>query len=73
MEELLRSKQQRIDELTSQSTDTTHDLKKQLREKEEELEIFKAGMDEVLLELNNNPKPTVPPPPPPFALSINYN
>lgn len=59
MEELLRSKQQRIDELTSQSTDTTHDLKRQLREKEEELEIFKAGMDEVLLELNNNPKPTV--------------
>lgn len=59
LEELLRSKQRQIDELSSQTGEKTDDLKRQLREKEEELEIFKAGMDEVLLEFNNAPKASV--------------
>ncbi|KAI5777381.1 ANTH domain-containing protein [Geopyxis carbonaria] len=52
LEDLLRSKQRQIEELTSQTGDKKDDLERQLRDKEEELEIFKAGMDQVLLELN---------------------
>lgn len=54
LEDLLRSKQRQIDELMAQKGDMNHDLERQLREKEEELEIFKAGMDQVLLQLNEN-------------------
>lgn len=54
LEDLLRSKQRQIDELSAQKGDLNHDLEKQLREKEEELEIFKAGMDQLLLDLNKN-------------------
>lgn len=61
LEEVLRSKQRQIDELAAQTGDKSHDLERQLREKEEELEIFKEGMDQVLLELNaNNSKQNEP-------------
>jgi hypothetical protein len=52
LEELLRSKQRQIDEMQSRSSGDLEDLKRQLKEKEEELEIFKTGMDQVLLEIN---------------------
>jgi phosphatidate phosphatase PAH1 len=52
LEELLGSKQRRIDELTAQSGERNEDLKQQLRETEEELQIFKQGMDDLLLEVN---------------------
>ena len=52
LEEVLRTKQRQLDELQAQNGDKNHDLERQLRDKEEELEIFKAGMDQVLLELD---------------------
>jgi len=52
LEELLRSKQRQIDDVNSRTSDLSEDLKRQLKDKEEELEVFKAGMDQVLLEFN---------------------
>jgi hypothetical protein len=52
LEELLRTKQRQIDELSSRAGERNEDAERLLREKEEELEVFKAGMDQVLLELN---------------------
>lgn len=52
MEELLRSKQRAIDEMQLRIGDRDSDMEGRLREKEEELEIFKAGMDQTLLDLN---------------------
>ncbi|KAI5844705.1 ANTH domain-containing protein [Tricharina praecox] len=52
LEELLRSKQRQIDDLNSRTSDLSEDLKRQLKDKEEELEVYKAGMDQVLLEVN---------------------
>lgn len=52
LEELLRSKQRALDEMQSRVGDRDSDMERRLREKEEELEIFKAGMDQTLLDLN---------------------
>lgn len=52
LEELLRTKQRALDELQSRVGDRDSDMERRLREKEEELEIFKAGMDQTLLDLN---------------------
>lgn len=52
MEELLRSKQRALDEMQLRVGDRDSDMERRLQEKEEELEIFKAGMDQTLLDLN---------------------
>lgn len=51
LEELLRSKQRALDELQSRIGDRDHDMERRLREKEEELEIYKEGMKQTLEEL----------------------
>ena len=51
LEEALRQKQRALDDLNLRGRDSD-DLHQKLREKEEEIEVFKAGMDQVLLELN---------------------
>lgn len=56
LEDLLRTKQRRVDELMRNQSEGNTDLERQLREKEEELEIAKAGMDhtlKLLLEAEN--------------------
>lgn len=56
LEELLRNKQRQVDEQQRNQQEGNSDLERQLREKEEELEITKAGMDhtlKLLLEAEN--------------------
>jgi hypothetical protein len=53
MEEVLRTKQRALDELSTRVHDKDSEMERLLREKEEELEIFKAGMDQTLTELND--------------------
>ncbi|KAF2488888.1 ANTH domain-containing protein [Lophium mytilinum] len=52
LEEALRNKTRALDEVHMKYRDGDTDLERSLREKEDELEIFKAGMDQTLLELN---------------------
>ncbi|KAF2805233.1 ANTH domain-containing protein [Mytilinidion resinicola] len=52
LEEALRNKTRALDEVHMKYRDGDIDLERSLREKEDELEIFKAGMDQTLLELN---------------------
>lgn len=52
LEEALRAKTRALDEMHMKYREGDSDLERQLREKEDELEIFKAGMDQTLLELN---------------------
>ncbi|KAF2741560.1 ANTH domain-containing protein [Polyplosphaeria fusca] len=52
LEEALRNKTRALDDAHMKYRDGDSDLERQLREKEEELEIFRAGMDQTLLELN---------------------
>ena len=47
-----QNKSRALDDVHSKYGDRDSDLERTLREKEEELEIFKAGMDQTLLELN---------------------
>ena len=51
LEEALRNKTRRLDELSSKYREGDSDLDRQLREREEELEIMRAGMDQALMEL----------------------
>ncbi|KAF2724751.1 SLA2 Src like adaptor 2 [Polychaeton citri CBS 116435] len=52
LEEALRNKTRSLDNLQMKLGEGSSDLERQLREKEEELEIYKSGMDQTLLELN---------------------
>lgn len=52
LEEALSNKTRSIDDIHMKFGEGNSDLERSLREKEEELEIYKAGMDETLLELN---------------------
>ncbi|KAK3062717.1 sla2 Src-like adaptor 2, partial [Teratosphaeriaceae sp. CCFEE 6253] len=52
LEEALRNKTRALDDVHSKFGEGSSDLERQLREKEEELEIYKSGMDQTLLELN---------------------
>jgi chromosome segregation ATPase len=52
LEEALRNKTRALDDAQNKYGDQDSDLERLLREKEDELEIFKAGMDQTLLELN---------------------
>lgn len=52
LEEALRNKTRALDDAHMKFREGDSDLERQLREKEEELEIFRAGMDQTLLELN---------------------
>lgn len=52
LEEALRNKTRSLDDIHMKFGEGNSDLERSLREKEEELEIYKAGMDETLLELN---------------------
>ena len=53
LEEALRSKTRALDDTQMKLGEGSSDLERQLREKEEELEIYKSGMDQTLLELND--------------------
>lgn len=52
LEEALRSKTRALDETHMKLGEGSSELERQLRDKEEELEIYKSGMDQTLLELN---------------------
>lgn len=52
LEEALRSKTRAFEDFQMKYREGDSELERQLREKEEELEIFRAGMDQTLLELN---------------------
>ena len=52
LEEALRNKTRSLDDVHSKYGDRDSDLEQKLREKEDELEIYKSGMDQTLLELN---------------------
>ena len=47
-----QNKTRALDEVHSKFSERDGDLEQSLREKEEELEIYKSGMDQTLLELN---------------------
>jgi hypothetical protein len=49
---LKQNKTRALDEVHSKLGERDGDLEQSLREKEEELEIYKSGMDQTLLELN---------------------
>ena len=52
LEEALRAKSRALEEAQGRARDGASDLERLLRDKEEELEVYKAGMDQTLLELN---------------------
>ncbi|KAI7666747.1 SLA2 Src like adaptor 2 [Hortaea werneckii] len=52
LEEALRNKTRALDDQQFKLGEGSSDLERQLQEKEEEVEIYKSGMDEALLELN---------------------
>ena len=52
LEEALRRKTRALDDVHAQVGERDGDLEQALREKEDELEIYKSGMDQTLLELN---------------------
>lgn len=52
LEEALRNKTRALDDVHMKLGEGSSDLERQLRDKEEELEIYKQGMDQTLLELN---------------------
>lgn len=49
---MMQSKSRALEDVHLQLHEGDSDLKRALREKEEELEICKLGMDETLLQLN---------------------
>lgn len=52
LEEALRNKTRALDDVHMKLGEGSSDLERQLRDKEEELEIYKQGMDQTLIELN---------------------
>lgn len=52
LEELLRTKQRQLDEATQKLSDKMREIENIIRDKDDELEIYKTGMDETLLQLN---------------------
>lgn len=52
LEEALRNKTRALDDVHMKYGEGDSDLERSLREKEEEIEILKAGMDQTLMELN---------------------
>ena len=52
LEEAMRNKTRALDDVQMKLGEGSSDLERQLRDKEEELEIYKSGMDQTLLELN---------------------
>ena len=50
--DLQQNKTRSFDDIRSKYGERDGDLERSLREKEEELEIYKSGMDQTLLELN---------------------
>ncbi|KAE9983684.1 hypothetical protein EG327_005407 [Venturia inaequalis] len=53
LEEALRQKTNQLKDVHGRLRDGDGDLQRQLRDKEEELEVFKAGMDQTLIELHD--------------------
>ncbi|EME38649.1 hypothetical protein DOTSEDRAFT_75415 [Dothistroma septosporum NZE10] len=53
LEEALRNKTRALDDMQMKLGEGSSDLDRQLREREEELEIYKSSLDEALLELND--------------------
>lgn len=52
LEEALRNKTRSLDDVQMRLGEGSSDLERQLRDKEDELEIYKQGMDQTLIELN---------------------
>lgn len=52
LEEALRNKSKALDDVHGTLRDGSSDLEQLLRDKEQELEVYKEGMDQTLLELN---------------------
>lgn len=52
LEELLRTKQRQLDEATQKLNDKMREIENIIRDKDDELEIYKTGMDETLLQLH---------------------
>ncbi|KAK9469970.1 ANTH domain-containing protein, partial [Dipodascopsis tothii] len=52
LEESVRSKQRALDEMSDRMKGFDGEAERLLKEKEDELEVYKAGMDEALLRLN---------------------
>ena len=52
LEELLRTKQRQLDEATQKLNDRMREIDNIVRDKDDELEIYKTGMDEALLRLH---------------------
>lgn len=52
LEELLRSKQRQLDEASRKLSDKMREIENIVRDKDDELEIYKTGMDETLLQLH---------------------
>lgn len=52
LEELLRTKQRQLDEATQNLNDKMREIDNIIRDKDDELEIYKTGMDETLLQLH---------------------
>lgn len=48
----IQKKSRALDDVHAKFGERDGDLERSLREKEEELEIYKSGMDQTLLELN---------------------
>jgi archaellum component FlaC len=53
LEEALRNKSRALDDMHSRHQEGDSDVRRELHAKEEELEIFKAGMDQTLIELQD--------------------
>ncbi|KAG8420239.1 sla2 Src-like adaptor 2 [Metarhizium acridum] len=53
LEEALRNKSRALEDSQSRMRDGNSDLEQLLRDKEVELEVYKAGMDEALVKLND--------------------
>ncbi|ORY74587.1 ANTH domain-domain-containing protein [Protomyces lactucae-debilis] len=52
LEELLRTKQRQLDDATQKLADKMREIENIIRDKDEELEIYKMGMDDTLLKMN---------------------
>ncbi|CRK15119.1 hypothetical protein BN1723_017413, partial [Verticillium longisporum] len=52
LEEALRIKSRALEDAHSKVANGNTDIEQLLRDKEEELEVYKAGMDQTLIELN---------------------
>jgi len=61
LEEALHTKTRALDDMSRRVREQNGDLEEQLRQKEEELEIYKTGMDTTLMQLKELQLVHIPP------------